>query len=358
MRANASQRRTTRRTAKVLSSIAVIAAIVAVLSPTAEAKAPCRARNTTQGTSRSTDLQAVLDAASAGDVIAIKFVCAGHFTIDKSLTLVGRPSARVPKPALLAFGDGRVLVVNAPATLKNLKIADGVYSTGFGAGIWNTSTLILKDVLVRHNMAQDGGGIWNESVLILKRSSVVENTAGFAGGILNSTSLGTTPILKLKESSSVSENAQGGIAGFRSAITLKDSSVTGNTLDSGISARLTTVTLFGSSSVSGNTASVGAGIKADRSSITLNDSSTVSGNATGGDGGGIWAYRHASVTMNGSSSITQNTADAEDKNGGSGGGIFAYCDTSLTGVVGGGNVNDNYVGTIAPVENNIVLLTC
>jgi hypothetical protein len=42
----------------------------------------------------------------------------------------------------------------------------------------------------------------------------------------------------------------------------------------------------------------------------------------------------------------------DDLGSGSGGGIFS-CGGSLTGVIDGGNVNDNYRGTASPVEDNI-----
>jgi hypothetical protein len=361
VRTQAAPRRTGRRITPVVVLFVVAAATLGVLAPMAGAKAPCRARNVTQGTPRSTDLQAVLDAAASGDMIAIKFVCQGNFTIDTSLTMVGRSSSRVPKPVLLANGVGRVLVVNASATLKNLKITGGDAGSDFGGGIWNHADLVLRDVLVRGNRGGQGAAIWNEGSLVLKGSSAVtENTTGPGQSVvLNGTSVGSTPILRMFDSSSVRDNIGGSIKSFRAIVRLNDSaSVAGNTDSGGIFARLTLVVLNDASSVSGNTGFAGAGINADRGTIVLNDASTVGGNSSGSYGGGIYAFRHSSVTMNDSSSIIGNTANADDKNDGSGGGIYAFCDTSLGGVVDGGNVNDNYVGTKAPAENNVVLLTC
>ena len=359
MRTQAAPRRSGRRITPVVVLFVVVAATLGALAPMAGAKAPCRARNVTQGTPRSTDLQAVLDAAASGDVIAIKFVCQGNFTIDTSLTMVGRSSSRVPKPVLLANGVGRVLVVNASATLKNLKITGGDAGSDFGGGIWNHADLVLRDVLVRGNRGGQGAAIWNEGSLVLKGSSAVtENTTGPGQSVvLNATVVGSTPVFRMFDTSSVRDNNGGSIGNVRAIVRLNDSaSVEGNTDAGGIIARLTLGVLNDASSVSGNTAL--GGINADRGTIVLNDSSTVSGNSSISDGGGIFAFRHTSVAMNDSSSITGNTADADDKNDGSGGGIFAFCDASLSGVVDGGNVNDNYVGTKAPVENNVVLLTC
>ena len=64
------------------------------------------------------------------------------------------------------------------------------------------------------------------------------------------------------------------------------------------------------------------------------------------------------IILNGLSSVSGNTADADDVDGGTGGGIFVGRFTTLTGAVDGGNVNDNYRGTASPVENNIVLESC
>jgi hypothetical protein len=63
----------------------------------------------------------------------------------------------------------------------------------------------------------------------------------------------------------------------------------------------------------------------------------------------------STVTMNDSSSVTGNTADFVDQGGVTGGGIYIWpCGGgALIGGVDGGNVNDNYRGTAAPVEDNI-----
>ena len=82
----------------------------------------------------------------------------------------------------------------------------------------------------------------------------------------------------------------------------------------------------------------------------------MSGNSADTNGGGIYAIRHASVTMNDASSVTGNTADADDNNDGVGGGIYRDCTTFLTGALYG--VDDNYLGTAVPVENNIVVESC
>jgi hypothetical protein len=51
--------------------------------------------------------------------------------------------------------------------------------------------------------------------------------------------------------------------------------------------------------------------------------------------------------------VNGNTADIEDSFGGQGGGIWNSCSGTLNNAIDGGNVNDNYRGTAAPVEDNI-----
>jgi hypothetical protein len=62
--------------------------------------------------------------------------------------------------------------------------------------------------------------------------------------------------------------------------------------------------------------------------------------------------------MNGVSSITGNTSDADDNGVGNGGGVWLPCSGTFTGGVDGGNVNDNYRGSASPVENNIGVASC
>jgi hypothetical protein len=59
------------------------------------------------------------------------------------------------------------------------------------------------------------------------------------------------------------------------------------------------------------------------------------------------------MTVNGSSTITGDTADADDNGVGGGGGIKVMCSGTLIGAVDGGNVNDNHRATSSPVEDNI-----
>ena len=319
-----SRRKTLRRVASLLAANGLVVGMLIVLSTDAAAVVnSCRARDVTKGTAFRTNLQNVIDAASAGDTIAVKRVCVGHFKISKKLTLVGKATDAVPKPILNGNGTNRTLAVSARVTLTNLKITGGVTAPTDnlgGGGIKNTGRLVLKNTIVSGNTSPtNGGGIYNNGTLILNgRSSVSGNSSDFdGGGIIN----GADGVLILNDRSSVKNNTAGVAEG-----------------------------LYGR----------GGGIYNGVGPITMNDSSTVSANSAIDSGGGILNY--GPLTMNDSSSISGNTADADDVDGGgweTGGGILnVECYGSLDGAVDGGNVDDNDVGSASPFENNIVNQSC
>jgi hypothetical protein len=94
----------------------------------------------------------------------------------------------------------------------------------------------------------------------------------------------------------------------------------GNGVGGGLFVSAGTVTLSGSSSVTGNIAGAGGGI-ANSSTVTMEDTSSVRGNTAANDdpdqlseGGGIWSS--GTVVMEDSSSVTRNHAT------GDGGGVY------------------------------------
>jgi hypothetical protein len=374
-----------RRNARSVPSIVVVTLVsVGSLSlgmPASSAVvSTCRARNVTQDSAADSNLQAVIQAATKNDVIVVRFVCVGNFTIAKNLTLIGRPSADLPWGVLNANGHGQVLVVpRAKVTLKNLKITGGDDSRWhFGAGITTSARLLrLKDTVVDGNT---GTGIYNTGTLTLNGSSTISHNSeagihqdGYVAPIGAS--------LTMNGTSTITGNSGFGIYDYYAHATLNDiSSVSGNVTDVidavynwegtftlneaasvadniGNNAAIwngASLTMNGSSSVNGNVTTVwrGGGIyNGSTGNATMNDSSTVTGNSTVRSGGGVGS--DGVFTMNGSSSITGNTADADDNGSGNGGGVWLACSATLTGGIDGGNVNDNYLGTASPVENNI-----
>jgi hypothetical protein len=99
-------------------------------------------------------------------------------------------------------------------------------------------------------------------------------------------------------------------------------------------------------------ASVRGGGITNYATLILNGSSRVAGNTARTHGGGIVNHASATVTLNDSSSITENRADSDDDLYGFGGGIYCSGGT-VAGAVDGVNVNDNYVGSAGTKEDNI-----
>ncbi|MGZ8571969.1 MAG: hypothetical protein ACXWW5_07065 [Actinomycetota bacterium] len=257
--------RTSHRFALLVAAGLALAMVPASASNVDAAPSRCWARNLSQGTPARSHLQGVIDAARAGDRIAVKQVCTGHFRIGKRLTLVGGSTPTVPVPVLRTNGAGRVLLVRARVTLTNLKITGG--SADRGGGIWNASgTLILNRSTVRGNEAAVfGGGIVNDrGTVVLNGSSTIRlnSAADFGGGIFNFGGM-----VVLNGSSSVGRNSSdlgGGIFN-----------------DDG-----SDITMNGSAAIRGNTAREGGGIYNDDAIVRLKNGSSVTGN-TATTGGGI-----------------------------------------------------------------------
>jgi hypothetical protein len=340
----------------------------------------CQARNVTQDSAFSSNLQAVIRDAVANDVIAVKFVCVGNFTISKSLTLVGRPTAELPWGVLNANGHGQALVVpRAKVTLKNLNITGGDDSRWhFGAGITTAARLLrLKDTVVDGNT---GTGIYNTGTLTLNGSSTISHNSeagihqdGYVAPIGASLTMNGTSTIAgnsgygiysyyahntLNDSSSVSGNVTDvftAVYNWEGTLTLNDAASVANNIGNNAAIyNAATFSMNGSSSVNGNVTTIwrGGGIyNGSTGNITMNDSSSVTGNASVRSGGGIAS--DGVITMNGGSWISGNTADADDNGSGNGGGVWLACSATFTGGIDGGNVNDNYLGSASPVENNI-----
>ena len=294
----------------------------------------CQARNTTKGGSNHSDLQGVIDAASPGDTIEVRNVCVGTFVIATDLTIVGRPTAAVPRPILDGHAQNSVLTVDATVTVANLAIMHG--NGDSGGGIATTGTLTLRNVVVRANRGE-GGGIYNTGALTMNGSTSVRHN--YAGGILNN---GT---LTMNDTSSVTENR------WRSAIfgvgdvTMNDTSTVARHRHFAGIATDGTITLNDEASVRDNDAFYGiwvyaggelvmngsssvahnAGGIANEGTTTLNDSASVHGNHAPRRGGGVYNLLGSVLVMNGSSVIRGNTALA------AGGGIFNLGTAALEG---------------------------
>jgi predicted outer membrane repeat protein len=302
----------------------------------ANAATTCRAKDVTQGTRASSDLQSVIDAANAGDTVRVAGTCVGGFKIRKRLLVVG---GLTPRPILNGARTGPVLAVGARGvvTLRDLVITGG--KAADGAGIYNEGHLTLTRVLVRGNVAEgNGGGIYNAGALTLDRSVLRRNSADMGGGLYDfgarTPPAAPTTLYGSCICRNTATNDGGGIyEGFGAGLSVEGTSQvsrnsTSNGDAGGISSHEGTVMLRDSARVDDNTAtgpeSVGGIWNWDFGSyITMYDSSQINGNFGGGvHNGGYLVMRNWSkvdlnsgygvsnggfFTMYGSSTVSGNT---------------------------------------------------
>jgi hypothetical protein len=277
---------TMHRSFAVTLTIALLALAGALTAPLAAGRpaAPAAGRptclvvNTAGGGYRT--LQAAVDAASAGDTLKVKGTCVGTTTISKNLSVGGQTNPAFGEPRLDGGGGGPVVTVRAAVAINNLTIRNGdtvavPFPGDQGGGIFNGGTLTLTGVTVTANSAWEGGGIFNASgTLTLTDSAVISNhaDAGEAGGVLG--------------------KGGGGIFNYANGtVTLIDSSVSGNTSAGGSGGGIyedleASLTLRGTSSITGNSADVGGGIFITYAMVTCLDANSITGNL----GGGIAGY--------------------------------------------------------------------
>ena len=320
-----------------LAVVASATVAVGVMAPAAGAAAPpCRVTNlTTQQVYDGTgsNLQTAIGEASSGTHLRIRGVCVGTFSIGKSLTLTGWPTAAFPSPTLDGNDAGTVLTVNGGSVVvHDLTITGG--NADFGGGINNRelgAVHLTGSSSVSGNRASlDGGGILNDGTFTMSDVSAVSGNAshGTGAGIFNAGG-----DLVLMESSSVSGNAAedlgngGGIYNEGSVALRGSSTVSDNFAGGGggiFNASGATARLHGSSSLSGNEAFFGGGGISNRGTVGLSDRSAVFENVAIGDypqGGGIANFGR--TTLGDSSSVWGNVAG--DSGGGEnvvGGGIY------------------------------------
>ena len=293
------------RPSVVLTLIGALVLTGTMLAPAAAA-APRACRVTDLDTGRTTgSLQRAVRAASKGDRLVVRGTCRGVTWIGKDLSIRGTQTATSGRPVLDGKDAGTVLKIGARASviLKGLTIRHGAAARG--GGIYNRGTLVLRDVVVRANVAsEDGGGIYNyaRAILRLRGSSVIRgNTAAEQGG-----GIGNLGTLVVADSSTIRGNSAdmsgGGVAIF---------------LD------VATMVMKGSSSITGNAAvganvytAAGGGVSTN-GMVTMQDSSVISGNTASRLGGGVNVFPQGRLVMRDASSIHDN--EAVD-----GGGVFAF----------------------------------
>jgi predicted outer membrane repeat protein len=170
-----------------------LAAIISIplvtgMLPAHAAVSKCQVKNLNSGEKYSPELQQAIDAAAPDDILQVKGICYGNFTINKSISLQGKSTKLVPQATLTTNGAGRPLTITAGTiVVSDLKITGGNVQ-GSGGGISNAGQLtIIGNSMVSDNNATDnGGGIFNAGTIILDRSSLTDNeTSGDGGGLYN-----------------------------------------------------------------------------------------------------------------------------------------------------------------------------
>jgi hypothetical protein len=238
-------------------------------------------------------------------------------------SLQGALTAAAPDDALIVKGT----CTGSAVIGENLTIT-GQSNRGHATGTLNgggvrpvllieSGAVVTINTLIITGGTAHGGITSLNSTVTLNNSTVTGNTdqtGENSGGIRNS---GGT--LTLNDSTIAGNKSRFGTAGGilnngGGTVTLNRSTVTGNYAQTSGGGILNggTVTLNGSS-ITGNTAHTysGGGIL-NLGTVTLNGSSSITGNTVGaaGDGGGIYMPNAGgTVTLNGSSSITGNKPD-------------------------------------------------
>ena len=283
---------------------------------------------------------------------------ASVFVIEKNLVLAGSGADITIIQAAKTLDEATpgVLQIGPSATvnISGVTIQHGK-SMNRGGGIYTSGTLALIDSMISRNEARiQGGGIHNGGgTLALINSIVSENTAKIAGGISVTNAANIAGKLTVTNST-VSDNnsgAGGGILSDGGEISATDSSIINNyggASGGGIHNVGGTLTLI-RSTVSGNRAlDRGGGILSDGRSAKLTlKNSTVSGN-TADVGGGIHSTGALSLA---NSTIVKNHSET-------GGGVYQDGPTaSLINTIIAGNVASNGAdcsGDFASLGHNLV----
>lgn len=242
-------------------------------------------------------LQAAVNAAKAGTILAVSGTCYETITVGKNLVLKAASGA-----AIDAQRTGTALTVTSgKVRVTGMTITGGESDVG---GIRNSGTLTLVRDVVTGNQANgdgtDTGGIENHGTLVMQLSSVTRNFSDDAGGILNT---GTATL----DRTTIGQN--GTAITNTGTLTLTDSTVYRNH-------------------------SVYIGGIENRGDLTVVRSTIADNDAFNGHGGGIVNGFGAHVTVV-ESTIAGNVADE------AGGGILNEGSVTITASIVAGNESDS-----------------
>lgn len=246
-------------------------------------------------------LQAAIDAAPDDAIIDI---CAGtyaeHLVIDgKRLELRGTSGAAVT--IIDAGGSGRALTVRnssgAGVRLRDLTLQGGATSSSGGTIACRSSTLRVRDSVIRGGRATGGGGLGAQAcALDIARSRFEGNDAGGArgGGVLASYSTG---ILAANTFTGNDAYEGGAVAIEHGAVEVADNDVTANTAHRGAGLFIgDDAPVHGNRIVDNDAGWTAGGVYVDARTGTF-EGNTIEGNTSVNDGGGVYVHKGAPVLV-------------------------------------------------------------
>jgi hypothetical protein len=295
-------------------------------------------------------LATAVDLATAGDTLHVRGTCKGLTTIDKRITIVGKPSDTLGPPTLDGNGVNRAVVVEAGRKVKitdltiQFGLAPGPDGERTGGNIDSAGNLTLVRVRVENGNADRGGGIFTSGTLTVIDSVFYGNEADAGGAIWAGgpvTLKGTTEIstnfaadgagvyaienLTIAGSTTIhhneATNSGGGIAfarrpGTKSVLRMAGTAVVHTNkapFGGGVWLGGGAAILDDRANVRGNTATVGGGMYLSAGALTLNDTTSVRGNQAT-EAAGIETLpegRPVRITMTGRSSVKGNIASGQ-----------------------------------------------
>jgi hypothetical protein len=257
-------------------------------------------------------------------------------------------------------GNFSIFTINTGGNLTISGVTvSGAQTTGEGGAFNNSGTLNVSNSTLSGNAANNGGGISNNpgSSLTVSNSTLSGNSAttsfgsgGSGGGIHNNGSL--TVSNSTISGNSAAKHGGGIFNNSNLTLAVSNSTLSGNsagTFGGAIFNNNGAITLT-NSTLSGNNATYGGGIFNQLGTITISNS-TLSGNSattSGGSGGGIFNNSNLTLTVS-NSTISGNSAAKH------GGGIFNNSNLTLTNSTLSGNSASSRGGGIYNSGNNLTI---
>jgi Planctomycete extracellular/Chlamydia polymorphic membrane protein (Chlamydia_PMP) repeat len=342
----------------------------------------------------------------------------GELLVSKDLTIKG-PGAELltidasgndPTPAINNGDGSRVFNVNDLTTALKIVSISGMTLTGgdvptMGGAIYSREDLSIVATTISGNFAAAagfnlaGGGISNRDGRLTIEDSAISGNASFKGGGVQSTGSGSQLfVTRTTINDNFADDDGGGIQTISGAVTVADSTISGNSTlaggdGGGIYASFASSVTVNHSTISGNTSGSGGGIYSRRGRLTVTDSVISENAAIGtmftfelggyGDGGGIFfgdareftitnstidsnsAFRHGGgiyrvaggvSTLISGSTISNNRADANSNGIGDGGGLHNTGDATISGCVVNNNSTPNDGGGITHVSGSLTMI--